>query len=110
MKDECSFGSEARLEEMTRGAVVVSSGLDGSCVLRLRNGRLVRVSRLPVWRAWLGVLLFRATALLFPRAGAGVSPVMFASVVVRPIGRKPATRPGNHTANLGDCERNAAGF
>jgi hypothetical protein len=110
MKKGFSFGSEARLEQMTRGAVVVSSGLDGSCVLRLRNGRLVRVSRLPAWRGWLGVLLSRAMVLLFPRTGAGGPPVVFGPVLVRSIGRNPAGKPVRHTPNLGDCERNAAGF
>ena len=65
------LGKERLLEEMTRGAVGVSADGYGSCVLRLRDGRVVQVARFPVWRTFLRMFASRARLLFFQREDIG---------------------------------------
>ena len=108
MRTGLPIANEAWLEAMTRGAVLVSADRNGTWVLRLRHGRLVRLSRLPAWRAFLETLISRALLPFFCRSGMGPRPTLrVGSIAIRFIGRQSARA---HALPQGDCASNAAGF
>jgi hypothetical protein len=81
VKKGTALENDAWFEKVTRGAVVVCAGRDGSCLLRLRDGRLLEVTRLSAWRGVIRNGLSRAEALFDPQRRRFCGPLLMGGCI-----------------------------